>query len=383
MTGFGPGLSAVDVADIDHDWLHTRLGWRVNHEQPVSAESLLRAGGSTCGVHRVRCGDRSFIYKTAPQGNSVWAQWIRDADAVAREVRSYRLLGEHGPVAELIAPRCYWSTLGVDGRGALALQDLGASGAPDPTALARGLTYPQARAAMRPLAVLHALAANTAADFSVPPHPWLLSASSADLITAIRAGFDDLPRAWEICQPDVGSVAVQRIISGIDVEQELIGAHQGSTLISVCHGDLWAGNLVFTTAGPARPMTARLIDWQFTMWGNPLSDLAVLLMSSLHPAHRQAWQEPLLRHYHQTLIAQSGLAYSFAECLDDFDRAQRFAALVVLATLDGYTAEMTVTERARFAPRVLTALNLVTTAYATGTPSDTDSFEANSRTGAR
>lgn len=358
------------LAHIDHEWLRRHLGWTVYSRDPIEVTCIGRPGGSTCGVYRIGCGHHTLVYKAAPRTDTVWGRWISEAGAVEREAHTYRFLADHVPHGVTVAPRCYWTPLDLQSPGGLALEDLGAHGIVDPSAMARGLTYPQALAAVRTLAAVHAA---TAADrhTGTPPHPWLLTTSSPQLHAAVRTGLDDAPTALHACHPDIDTPAVEAVIAGIDVERELIGADRAAHLAAVCHGDLWAGNIVYTVPDPPGPLTARLIDWQFTMWGNPLTDLALLLLSSLDPAHRHDWQPHLLRRYHTALVAHSGLDYSHTACDHDLHVAQSFAALVALATIDGYTAEMTPTQRRRFAPRMLTALDLAAAAPAVDGPDRT------------
>lgn len=105
-------------------------------------------------------------------------------------------------------------------------------------------------------------------------------------------------------------------------------------------------------AGPrSSRASACLIDWQFATGGNPLSDVAFLLYSSLSPTSWTAWQTTLLDTYHSTLISHSDVDVTLADCEDAFQRSEAGATLVALATLDGFTAGMNAAQLARLAPR--------------------------------
>ncbi|MFI9507301.1 oxidoreductase family protein [Nocardia sp. NPDC052566] len=342
------------AGDIGHFWLHQRLGWPVGDGDLVEIESLSRTGGVMGTVHRIRCGNRSLIYKTSSHHDSEWGRWAHDAAALEREVRMYRWLQTTPAHTTSIAPHCYWSAIRPDGHGALALQDLGAGIIPN-SAMARGLTYPQARAAVRALALLHAHSACTGAPRQ-PPHPWLLTARSPHLLDAIRMGLEEASVNASLCATTTGPTAAQHFAHA-DLPTMLVDAHHGARLAAICHGDMWASNLVF--AEPGRPQgapSAFLIDWQFAMWGNPLSDLALLLLSSVHPDARRRWEDQLLAHYHLILTSTTALTYSPADCYSDYQRALPFATLVALAAFDGFVAGMTHTQQLQFAPRVTAAL---------------------------
>lgn len=321
---------------IDHDWMRTRLGWPLTGEEEIRVQPISVSGGLMGNVHQVGCGGRSFVFKSAPNEGTTWASFVIDAGLVRREVECYRLLQrEHVDVA----PACHWSELAPDGRGALVLEDFGSSAG----LMAPGLSRTQALATMRCLAVLHASTARAGADPLRPPCDWMLSAGSADLVEAVRLGLTDLPRFTD--------VPVSRAVGQADVAAELMRAHVGAKLVSLCHGDPWASNILFTGG------TARLIDWQFAMWGNPLSDVALLLVSSLTPRSRQLWEEELLHSYHATLTSRLPLPYPIDDCRADLERAEPFAALVALATLEAYTCGMDTEASVGFASRVRAAMS--------------------------
>lgn len=351
----------LTVGDIDHAWLHEHLGWPLGGEEPISVRSISHSDGVMGSVHEVGCADRWVIFKGPPEDAGARAL-VAETGLIAREVQSYRFLQARAPSGTKVAPDCLWSTLGPDGRGALALERVG--GAVDLSAvMTRGLSRAEAAAAVRALATLHSMLAATNADPLSPPCPWLYSATSAGLVAWVRAGLDSLPRIAAACWPDdvpVGSV--QRVLD-VDLEAVLAHSHVGANWTSLCHGDAWAGNILFIPAPePSVELTALLIDWQFSMWGNPLSDVALLLVSSLAPTSRKNWETEILGQYHTTLTAHCDLAYTLEACRDDLRRAEPFAALVALATLEAYTCGMGAREVSGFGARVLAAIERVATA---------------------
>jgi Ser/Thr protein kinase RdoA (MazF antagonist) len=198
------------------------------------------------------------------------------------------------------------------------------------------------------------------ADPLCPPFPWLLSASSPELMTWIRLGLNDLPRVVAANWPNQFSDDDLERLARADVTDLVLRAHHEANRISLCHGDAWAGNVLFRHAGgQARPKRAVLIDWQFAMWGNPLSDVAMLLLSSLSPESGSAWKDELLAVYHETLTSDGALDYSLADCLDDLRRAGPFAAVVTLASVEAHTTGMTQEELSGFGARIKAAIDLV------------------------
>ncbi|MGW4788566.1 oxidoreductase family protein [Streptomyces sp. NPDC004230] len=341
-----------NAEDIDHRWLADHLGWQLSGNEQIKVRSISLSRGEMGRVDRISCAGHSFVFKGPPPEHSAWGALLRDMGT--REVQSYRLFGARGPRAPKIAPDCYWSQLEEDGRGTLALEDLGPQVLPART-MAAGLSRSQAVAAVRSLALAHATLATRGADPLTPPYPWLYTAASVGLIAAVEMGLDDLPRILPTCLPGPQSLHQALRIRDLDVAQVLTRAHVGASCVSLCHGDAWAGNILFGPGDSRGDAQAYLIDWQFAMWGNPLTDVALLLMSSVAPAARAKWEGELLGLYHATLIEHCDLTYPRDDCITDYQRAQPFAVLVMLATLEGYISGMAPSELARFAPRVMAA----------------------------
>jgi Ecdysteroid kinase-like family len=346
----------MDVSGVDHEWLRNHLGWPLRGDEAISRCSMSHTDGIMGSVHQVSCAGRSAIFKGTPDGSGRWQDLVIDTGLLTREVQAYRLLAGRGSATPKVSPECYWSALGLDGRGALALEDLGPAASLS-RVMASGLDRAQALAAVRSLAIVHSIAATPGPDPLSLPYPWLYSATSEGLITWLRLGLDDLPRIMAECFPAVLREVELRSILEIDVAAVLLRSHVGAHCVSLCHGDAWAGNILFPPLNqPVEPLTAYLIDWQFAMWGNPLSDVALLAWSSLAPASRAGWEDELLSHYHATLTAHGDLKYSLQACRDDYRRAEPFAVLVALASLDAYISGMGPRELSRFALRVRATL---------------------------
>jgi hypothetical protein len=350
------GTPIMEVDGIDHEWLRHNLGWPLDGREEIVVRSISHSAGSMGTVHRVCCAGRSIIFKGPPEKLDAWGTLVTDTGLMAREVHSYRFLQASGSSAPRVSPTCHWSALSSGGRAALALEDIGSPQALNVT-MASGLSRAQTLSAVQSLAVLHALSANVGADPLSAPHPWLYTAVSAGLNAWVQMGLDELPRVMAARWPgEVTRAALQRV-QALDMQRVFARSHLEATCIALCHGDVWAGNVLFVASGQsADGLSAFLVDWQFAMWGNPMSDVALLLLSSVNPSSRQAWEDEVIAHYHAVLISHCALEYTLDACREDFHRATPFAAAVALATLEDYTVGMDSEELSQFQERVLAAL---------------------------
>jgi hypothetical protein len=348
----GPVLSATA---IDHDWLREHLGWRLNGDELITVRPISHSHGDMGDVHRVSCDGRSIVFKGPPPDPEIWGGLIAEDRLIEREIECYRFLRE-SEAGALVIPECLWSVLCPDGRGALALEDAG----PQPPLrepMAEGLSRTQAVHAVKALAGVHASRVERAADPRSAPFPWLYTGASDQLAAWVRWGFEDLPRLVAERWPEgLADVTLEAVLEA-DLGALFAEAHLGAHLTAFCHGDPWAGNILFVPAGagPER-QRAVLVDWQFAMWGNPMSDVALLLASSLAPESRAAWEADLVQAYRLALGARAGVEYPDSACWEDLHRAEPFAAAVALATLEAYTSGMGPEHLSRFGSRVTAAV---------------------------
>jgi hypothetical protein len=340
------------LVGVDHAWIRAHLGWEVADGEEIQIRSISGTGGEMGSVHQVACGGRSFILKGPPTGGGGWADLAQASGVLDREVAVYGFLRSLPAGAPKFAPDYYWTGRLPGNGAAFAIEDLGPPLTPS-RVMGEGLPLPQATAAVRSLAVLHAVTALADADSLSPPVPWLYSAASADLAAAIQLGLRDLPRVLASQWPSgIPGVAVAPSLAAVNVTAALADGHIDAHCAAFCHGDAWAGNIVFgpPSETPGR-QRAYLIDWQFAMWGNPLSDIALLLLSSVPAGSRDAWRDELLAEYHRTFNAYCSFGYPLDACHADLHRTERLAALVALATLEAYASGMEAEELALLAPR--------------------------------
>ncbi|KAH7675961.1 calcium/calmodulin-dependent protein kinase type 1 [Aphelenchoides avenae] len=80
----------------------------------------------------------------------------------------------------------------------------------------------------------------------------------------------------------------------------------------LCHGDMWVNNIVFEKApdGTTSDRILAIIDWQTTLYGNPMLDLALFISSSADAEVRREAEKDdfIVKHYHTELERRMALA---------------------------------------------------------------------------
>ncbi|NLU81607.1 oxidoreductase family protein, partial [Rhodococcus sp. HNM0569] len=95
---------------------------------------------------------------------------------------------------------------------------------------------------------------------------------------------------------------------------------------ALVHGDYRLDNLLFPTVRDAAPPDARrvvAVDWQTLSLALPARDLAYVLGTGLAVADRRAYEQQLVRAYHDALLRFGVAGYTLDDCWDDY----RFAML--------------------------------------------------------
>ncbi|MDP3768463.1 MAG: aminoglycoside phosphotransferase family protein, partial [Dehalococcoidia bacterium] len=186
---------------------------------------------------------------------------------------------------------CYAAIDPESGHGLVLMDDMIAQGARFLTAL-EPYTADQASASLQQLARLHA--PFWGRDLS--PFPWLVSrierfAETSIIPLEMLQDLLDGERGVPL-PPNVKNAA--RIHRGLRAIAER-SAPQPQTLV---HGDAHAGNLFEVPGGVG------LIDWQLLQRANWALDVAFHIAAALSEADREAWEQPLLRHYLACLRAE-------------------------------------------------------------------------------
>lgn len=91
-------------------------------------------------------------------------------------------------------------------------------------------------------------------------------------------------------------------------------ADQGN--VTLAHTDCRADNFLFGGSAGADQVTA--VDWQLVTRHVGVYDVANFMGMSVTIDNRRAWQDTLLRRYHDALSARGVQGYSYDRCLRDF-----------------------------------------------------------------
>lgn len=82
----------------------------------------------------------------------------------------------------------------------------------------------------------------------------------------------------------------------------LIKPDEPNCFVTLCHGDLWSNNIMFTTDTKNYPIDVILCDYQISFIGPAVIDLANILYSSSHASLRADDYDRLVQIYHEALI---------------------------------------------------------------------------------
>ncbi len=85
---------------------------------------------------------------------------------------------------------------------------------------------------------------------------------------------------------------------------------------ALTHNDFRLDNMLFGGADPARPVA--VVDWQTVGKGAPAGDVAYFLGAGLTREARPQHEHALLRHYHDTLLAEGVRGYGFEDLYKDY-----------------------------------------------------------------
>lgn len=157
----------------------------------------------------------------------------------------------------------------------------------------RGATTDQALLALTQLGRVHG---PLLSDRSLAESEWLNRQSpvTQGLVAALYAGYIDryrdqvAPEHREVCE---------RLVESFDAymaDEAASGRQQG-----LVHGDFRLDNLLFGTAGAARPLT--VVDWQTVTWGPAFTDVAYFIGCALPVATRREQYDALLQAYHDAI----------------------------------------------------------------------------------
>ena len=88
--------------------------------------------------------------------------------------------------------------------------------------------------------------------------------------------------------------------------------------LTIAHGDAHVWNALYPTVPGA---TVRIIDWDAWRVDVGVRDLAYMIALHWYPERRRRFERPLLRRYHDGLVAHGVAGYTWDALLDDYRRA--------------------------------------------------------------
>lgn len=288
-------------------------------------------------VFRLTANDASFVLKMVSNDDLEVAKFKPSE----REALTYAWLEKQRLHAGGTVPRFHhWEPVS-EGFQCMLLEDLTAKGAITLNPLT-GLQLEQLLAGLVSIARVHSAGSkrNEGGLADNPPGGYLLTRRSPELIGIVTGALAGIERSLGKYYLPRNYNDMMRISRSISVGNVLRDAHGMSSIIGLCHGDLWSNNIMFVCADDLAGIKATVIDWQFSTWGNPLVDVAFLMISSMSPELRKAEERVLLASYYESLGDRFAVEqkYTFDECLRDYRLGEPYGALMTLANFESYLA---------------------------------------------
>ena len=246
---------------------------------------------------------------------------LRDLGAPTRELRFYR---ELAPTLELRTPRLYYGSADpLDGAFVLLLEDLAPARAGDPVV---GCSAGQIADALQQAAVLHARWWNGPDLASIG---WL--PTFEDLATrrhaVSRRHWDTFIDRYRSHLPSRFLALSDRLRRGLDVARHRLSALPPTLL----HGDFRPDNLLFASTDAGGAIAA--VDWQVTMRGPGVCDVAYFLAACGPPELRRELEREALEAYAAALVSRGVPGYTNEQCAEDY----RVAMIDILARVSVLT----------------------------------------------
>ncbi|KZS17060.1 Uncharacterized protein APZ42_017099 [Daphnia magna] len=218
-----------------------------------------------------------------------------------------------------------------------------------------GADYRHCHMALTSLAHYHALTLNAVRKWQDPstgelsnlPHSakFITQEKTIYELSAVQIAKDFSKRLIEFTQdvkrPDLAEW-LQKLMDDRLSEVVLVDTVQScGPLACILHGDFWNNNMLFKYADEAQqggsestdniPVSLKLIDFQLSRVGHPVTDILYFMYASAKPEVRQHHMQGLLRHYFDTLTADLqlfGVAlhyYTWQDFLNDYKKRSLMA----------------------------------------------------------
>jgi hypothetical protein len=322
------GQVAQSLRALDADWFTTVL--RDGGHAEATVTDVTPEPMSFTGAVADMCRFR-LTYDDGGAGPASIVGKIRGAEEIRiamdaamglyeREGRFYSDLADRVPAR---SPRCYH--VGDGTATPLLLEDLGTLRTGDQM---RGLTVADAERIVDVLADLHAKFWN-APEIEAK---WLASpaegAFAGMIVQLVTSGVDALQRRYADRAPDGALDAVAELAPRWG--EVLAACAEGpQTLV---HNDCRLDNIFFADDG-----TPVFVDWQIPARTRGTQDVGNLLAGSMDAEDLKANWEPLLRRYHDRLVAQGVEDYGWEECREHYRQTILYplgAGIALLGSLD-------------------------------------------------
>lgn len=243
--------------------------------------------------------------------------------AAGREVHFFTRVAPRHP--ELPIPRCFdVCQEAASGRAHLLLEDLSESHLQRPFPLPSSL--PHAERLVESLAAVHATwwgRPTLRADLGEPFDPVALERARRRLQVTFPHFIDELHDSLLPEQQET----YERILGSSFLDRWAIRRRDDPALTLV-HGDVHSQNVMF----PRDPHTGRaiLIDWQLWEVNLATTDLAFFMAHKWSPQRRARLEMPLLRRYHDALVARGVHGYGWRDLLADYRAAVTLTPLIAI-----------------------------------------------------
>jgi aminoglycoside/choline kinase family phosphotransferase len=302
----------VCASEIDAAWLDEVLdGGEVTGVRTENLGAGLGLLGEVTRLHLEYApgasGPATLIAKTqspAPESAFV-AQIMGFYD---REVSFYRELGGR---LEVRTPHCHHADIAADGTPfVLLLEEITGARTIDQIV---GASRSDAETLLDQAVVLHARFWDSAELWALD---WLPPINTPLFLAAADLAAEKLPRYLEYWDGKVPRASLDFVRDLTPHYPALLDwwVDQGNPTFA--HMDYRADNFLF--GGSAGPDVVTVLDWQLSVRGVGVWDVANLLAGSLTVEDRRAWEGDLVRRYHEGLLAAGVQGYDWDRCWRDY-----------------------------------------------------------------
>ncbi len=307
MSGIPSSASEIDVA-----WLNDVLdGPTVSG---VRAENLGAGLGLLGEVTRLHLdyaepggGPATLIAKTqSPAPESVFVAQIMGF--YDREVNFYRQLGGR---VDVRTPRCHYADIAADGTPfVLLLEEITGARSIDQIT---GASRADAEIVIDQAVVLHASFWDSTELWALD---WLPPINTPLFLAAAGLAAAKLPQYLEYWDGKAPAAAIEFVRDMTPHYPALLDwwVEQGNPTFA--HMDFRADN--FLIGGSAGDDVVTVLDWQLSVRGVGVWDVANFLAGSVTVDDRRAWEADLVRRYHDGLLAAGVSGYAWDRCWRDY-----------------------------------------------------------------